>query len=117
MTGKMISSRYKKSGWFGDSHRHYLASKGVKTTWNVGGFPGGRLANKARWSEQELFESLKRYKHPVASDNFKRLSPEHQEIIKKFSQPEIEKTLSKPEIVREQKLEVYVDEKEKEEKE
>ena len=27
----MNMSRYKKTGWFGESHRHYLASKGVST--------------------------------------------------------------------------------------
>jgi len=27
----MKGVRYKKSGWFGESHRHYLASKGIKT--------------------------------------------------------------------------------------
>jgi len=27
----MKGFRYKKQGWFGDSHRHYLASKGIRT--------------------------------------------------------------------------------------
>ncbi len=27
----MSMSRYKKRGWFGESHRHYLASKGIST--------------------------------------------------------------------------------------
>ena len=25
-------NRYKKQGWFGESHRHYLASKGIRTS-------------------------------------------------------------------------------------
>jgi len=28
----MKGARYKKHGWYGESHRHYLASKGIKTT-------------------------------------------------------------------------------------
>ena len=27
----MKDARYKKSGWHGESYRHYLAAKGVKT--------------------------------------------------------------------------------------
>jgi len=30
-----LSSRYGKAGWFGESHRHYLASKGIVTSRSV----------------------------------------------------------------------------------
>lgn len=30
----MVQPKYKKRGWFGESHRHYLAAKGISTKYN-----------------------------------------------------------------------------------
>lgn len=35
-----MPNRYKRSGWFGDSHRHYLAAKGVKTKVDLDKYAG-----------------------------------------------------------------------------
>jgi hypothetical protein len=51
-----------KIGWFGESHRHYLAAKGVKTANNGYSYFATKTQEQARLSERRRTEALKEQK-------------------------------------------------------
>lgn len=56
-----MTSRYKRSGWFGESHRHYLASKGIRTT-----YPASKREEALKKLQQSMQQrqSMRTYEEP-----------------------------------------------------
>ena len=56
-------NRYKRPGWFGESYRHYLASKGVKTSSSI---PNNYFVYQRAAAEASRARRMAEYRHDVS---------------------------------------------------
>lgn len=73
-----LQSKYKKRGWFGDSYRHYLAAKGVKTRYDASKFAqliGGSIRTSQELKDEDMrrdLSSVQYQPYEVQTDMLKR---------------------------------------------
>jgi len=82
-----MNGRYKR-GWFGESHRHYLAAKGVKTNRYFRGKKSSSYMHDLR--EKTLADMEEKKANESIKKTGLQLSPEIEEMLKEFAEEQVD---------------------------